>query len=59
MSAVRRVDEVLHVGSDQHLPQPREVAVVLILHLDHAPGILPSPHILVAHLDKEIWSLSV
>ena len=50
--AVGGVYEVLHVGSDQHLPQPREVTVVLILHLHHAPGILPSPHILIAHLEE-------
>ena len=52
MPAVGGVNEVLHVGPDQHLPQPREVAVILILHLHHTPGILPRPHVLVAHLEE-------
>ena len=42
---------------DQHLPEPGEVTVVLVLHLDHAPGILTRPHILVADLDQSEVSI--
>ena len=35
VAGVGAVAEVLHVRPDQHLPQLREVAVVLILHLKY------------------------
>lgn len=31
--------ELLHVGADQHLAQLDEVAVLLVVDLDHAPGV--------------------
>ena len=52
VSAVGGVYQVLHVGPDQHLPQPVEVAVVLVLHLHHAPGVLSCSLVLVSNLDK-------
>ena len=35
VAGVGAVTEILHVRPDQHLPQLREVTVVLILHLRH------------------------
>ena len=61
MTNERQVLRVLtnerRVLPDQHLPEPGEVTVVLVLHLDHAPGILTCPHILVADLDQSEVSI--
>ena len=48
------VSEVLHVGADEHLAQLGEVAVVLVLHLHHAPRVLAGAHHLVADLKYEM-----
>merc|ERR1719370_1754248 len=49
---VSAITQILHVGSDKHLSQPREVAVVFILHLNHSPWILPSSNFFTSNLDK-------
>ena len=48
------VPEVLHVGADEHLAQLGEVAVVLVLHLHHAPRVLAGANHLVADLKYKI-----
>merc|ERR1719317_1837273 len=41
--------QVLHVG-DKHTPQLDEVAVLRVLDIHNAPGILPASHLLTGHL---------
>ena len=50
------VPEILHVGSDQHLAQPREVTVVLILHLH--TGHKQSINISSSHVKTQWFSFS-
>ena len=52
---VSLVPEVLHVGPDEHLAQPSEVAVVLILHLQVLTNKLYSMYsmtFVVGHREK-------
>jgi hypothetical protein len=48
---VRILPEFLHVGPDQHLPELNEIAVVLIVDLDHAPWVRPAANF------TAIWGL--
>ncbi len=46
--------EVLHVGLDEEPPEVGEVAVLRVLNVHQAPGILPPSDTLPANLPTEI-----
>ena len=49
---MRRVPQIFHIRPNQHFPEFGEIAVVLVLHLDDPPRVLPRPHHLTADLDE-------
>ena len=44
MNLTRRLDQILQMGARQKIPQADELAVVLVLDVDHAPAVLAPAH---------------
>lgn len=47
-----RLDEILEVGPEQEVSQVDELAVVLVLNIDHTPPVLAAADLLAVDNDR-------
>ena len=56
MNLACRLNEILQMGPRQEVSQRYELAMVLILHIDHTPSVLPAAHRTTVDNDRVLGS---
>ena len=48
------LNKILEMGTCEEVPEVDEFAVVLVLHVDHAPPVLTTSHLATVHGDRSL-----